>query len=56
MKSSTSGSVKFIKMSWEHPTHSIRPLLMDRTSEDISEANVNPHMQKTKLTNQKFVR
>ena len=34
MKSSTSGSVNFVWMSWDRPTRSIILLQTDRTSED----------------------
>ena len=34
MKSSTSGSVEFVRMSLDRPTRSIRLLQTDKTSED----------------------
>ena len=55
--SSTSGSLKFVWMSLDRPTRSIRLLQTDRTSKDRLQIkkNVDPHMRRTKLMNWKFV-
>ena len=56
MKSSTSGSVEFVRMSLDRPTGSIRLLRTDRTLQDrLVVRNVDLHIRQTKLINIKFV-
>ena len=51
--SSTSGSLKFVYMSLDRPTRSIRLLQTDTTSKDRLQIkkNVDLHMRRTKLMN-----
>ena len=55
MKISTSGSVKFVRMSLDRPTRSIRLLQTDRMSQNRLRANVGPYTLPNKQINQKFV-